>query len=260
MAAVATTVLLILVALRIAGWDALYFVPVFHPAGQTLNNVPLLRDANWIVDASAHRDCYAKARALKRPYVLDSVVQYLEYNDSSDHKTRDVQERIIYVVVPLIDITERDHIFLEEYSGANVVDHWSGPFPEVPDGKKYFVLFSGRRGEPHTIITGATFRYSLPLSDGRQAFHNTTVVNHDQDFWYYENIDDVVCELIQVVNSNNIQIFPAVNGGKRVGAPSEDLYTQFVKAIPSSNHSFSGIWRNVMPQETVGSVFNAPSP
>jgi hypothetical protein len=262
----AGTVLILLLAIaaaRVVGYDPLYFVPPLYPAGEAINHLPILRDASWLPEVSSRQDCISKAKELKRPYVLENVVQWVRYGDDVTGATpvRRVHERIFYRVLPLREIKDSDQIFLEEYEGDHLVRHWLGPHREIPEGggNKYQVAFTAKRGELLTLTTGADFEYNLPLADGRSAFRGKITVNHDHDFWYYQNIDDVVCELTEIVELDALHLVSDGRGGMRLnskGVPLEgDVQYQSNPTIPGSNTALLMDWRTVLPGEDVGLIF-----
>jgi len=260
----ALSALLIIIAIavtRLIGLDPFFFVPILRPVGQSVSSLPVLRRASWIPEAQSHLACIAKAKELHRQYVLENVVQLVQYeNEVGAGPVRRVHERIIYRVLPLQDIKESDLIFLEEYQSSHITSHWLGPYREVPEGGggKYQVAFAAKRGEPITLVTGAELEFALPLADGRPAFRGQVTVNHDADFWYYENIDDVICDLTQVVESRTLHLVPVGRGGLRLGiAPKAeaDVIYQASPSIAASNSSLLLKSNTVLPGEDAGVVF-----
>jgi hypothetical protein len=263
-AGTALVFLIAIAAARMVGYDPVYFIPAFHPIGESYNHLPILRGASWVPEFSARQDCVSRAKELKRPYVLENVVQWVHYGDDTSGPTpiRRVHERIFYRVLPLKDIKEGDEIFLEEYEGDHLVRHWLGPHREIPEGggNKYQVAFTAKRGELETLVTGADFEYSLPLAEGRAAFRSKVTVNRDRDFWYYQNIDDVVCELTQIIESDKLHLAPVGRGGVRIGgtdtAAEGDVQFQANPSIKGTNTALLMDWRTVLPGEDVGIVFS----
>jgi len=246
---------------RLIGYDVLFFIPPKYPLFTKYSSMPILRSASWVQDFDAQRACITKAKSLSRKYVLLQVVQWLQYDDSPDRKIREVHERILYTLLPLTPITSSKQVFLEEYSGSNGASHWFGPRREVFVGgaNKYQVVFDGKPGEPILLTTGAEFKYQLPLGSGRPAFREQVTVNSDQDFWFYQNVDDVICSLTQLVESRTLKLRPIGRGGKRVGVglPDEtDVLYQPTSTRTMTNSSLSVSWRDVLPGEDVGLVFS----
>jgi hypothetical protein len=261
----ALSVLLVIIAMaaiRLIGLDPLFFVPVLSPVGQSVSSLPVLRRGSWIPEVKSRMACIAKAKELHRQYVLENVVQLVQYENElgSAGPVRRVHERITYRVLPLQDIKESDQIFLEEYQSSHLTSHWLGPYREIPEGGggKYQVAFSAKRGEPITLMTGAELEFALPLADGRSAFRGQITVNHDADFWFYENIDDVICDLTQVVESRTLRLVPVGRGGLRLGiAPKTeaDVIYQASPSIAASNSSLLLKWDTLLPGEDAGVVF-----
>lgn len=245
---------------RFIGYDVLFFIPPKFPLFTQYSSAPVLRDASWVQDFDKQKACVAKAKSLSRPYVLLQVIQWLQYDDDPGGAVRRVHERIYYTVLPLRNIASSEQVFLEEYSGSHVVRHWFGPYREVfiGGGNKYQVAFDGRPGIPMPITTGAEFEYQLPLGDGRTAFREQVMVNGNQDFWYYQNIDDVICVLTQIIESRSLALKPVGRGGKRVGvgrADDGDVVYQPTSTKRMTNSSLNVTWRDVLPGEDVGLVF-----
>jgi hypothetical protein len=245
---------------RLAGFDVLYMIPPL--LGQDSSpSLPILRDASWVQEGYAEGRCFARAKALSKPYVLRSVTQWIRYTDDVSSESINVQERIVYDLVPLRNIKMDDQVFLEEYSSSNKdVRHWFGPHRELFAGgnTKYQVQFAAAHGRSVTITTGAELSYKLPLADGRSAFREQATLNHDEDFWVYQNIDDVICSLTQIVESDSLKLSPIHRGGHRVGInkPVEgDVDHQQIDASPPVNSSLGITWYDIEPGEDAGLAF-----
>jgi hypothetical protein len=257
-ASIVGLLLVLILVLRIVGIDVLFFVPHVDLLNWTEMTSPLLRQAAWMQVGSGERECVDRAQALGRPYVLRNVEQFLQYEDDPHAPgKRFVHERIFYTVLPLEHITSDQQTFLEEYSGSNVVTRWFGPKREVSTGgRKYQVAFSADPAHP---VTGAEFMYHLPLRDGRTAFREKVTVNHDRDFWYYENVDDVICQLTQVIESRSLRLLPVGEGAWRIGradqASETPLEYQPDNGLPMTNSSLSATWVDLLPGDDAGMVF-----
>lgn len=256
----AVGLLVLLVAPRFAGVDLLWFMPQVVHIPAIIENLPVARDVTWVGDLSSHRECIAKAKALSRKYVLLNVVQWIQYDDSPNREQRVVEQRIVYTVLPLVDIAANEQVFAEDYQGSGSVAHWYGPRREtlIQGTSRYQISFVGKKGVPLTIITGAQMFYQLPLAN-RPAFRSKTLVTASQDFWAYENTEDVICEITQVVDSRSLVLTPVGFGGHRIGNDGKHLEGEVIAhplvETPMPNSVLSSTWTLVVPGEDVGIVF-----
>lgn len=267
LAQVFVLVVALVVATRLVGYDPFFFIPVLKPVDTFLNGVPVASGASWVQETYSQQSCLTKAKELKRAYVLQHVVQYLDYEEDASvtPAVRRVHEKIFYTVIPLRAISSDEHIFLEEYSGAGMTAHWFGPRREAPEGgtQKYQVAFDAKAGQPVELVTGAEFTYPLPLADGRPAFQGRKTVNHEDDFWFYENIDDVICEFDQVVDSRTLRLSPIGRGGYRTDGTKDsenDVVYQPNPYAPAMNSALQSHWTLIIPGEDAGMIFHVAKP
>jgi hypothetical protein len=247
---------------RTFGVDLFTHVPRLSNVPPAVETLPIVRDVTAIADLSDGRDCVSAAKALSRKYVLLHVLQWVQYEDDPVARQRWVEQRIAYVVLPLVDIAESEQVFAEDYQGSGTVIRWHGPRREtaVPGTSRYQVSFAGKRGVPLTIVTGARMLFPLPFPAVRPAFRGTLQVGAQQDFWIYENMEDVICELTQIIDSRSLRLVPLGRGGSKIGTDGQrvesDVMLQPQAIPPLPNSALAGSWRLVLPGQDVGQVFS----
>lgn len=246
---------------RGAGVDLLWFAPQLVHLPPATEQLPFVRDITWIGNLSAYRECIAKSKALSRKYVLLNVLQLVQYENSPTKDQRVVEQRIIYTVLPLVDIAVTDQVFAEDYQGSGSVIRWYGPRREtlIPGTSRYLISFSGEKGIPLSIVTGARMLYPLPFATNRPAFRQKLSIAADQDFWAYENTADVICEITQIVDSRSLKLVPIGRGGYRIGEDGQavegDVTLHPPGGGPISNTALAATWHFVLPGQDVGVVF-----
>ncbi len=203
-------ILLIIVAARLGGLDVLYFLPVreeFHA-----NYVPAA--AEWITLAQKDQRCLRRAINAHRDYVIQSLIQYVEYGEPTDTISRTVRERIFYDVIPITPVAG-SRSFDEWYSESkpdSTVKYWHGPYDEVAPNpsteEQYAVSYAAKKGARTTIETGVNVSYRLPFPDSRRGPFNDADLDASEDYWTYKNTDDVICSLTLVVESPSITLTP----------------------------------------------------
>lgn len=257
----AVAVMVVTVGARVAGVDVLAFVPQLARVPTPIERLPVVRDVTWVGDLADYRECIAKAKELSRKYVMLNVLQWIQYEDSAAKDVRVIEQRIVYTVLPLVDIAESDQVFAEDYQGSGTTLHWYGPRREtsMPGTSRYQVSFAGKRGIPLSVVTGARMTYPLPFAPLRQGFRQQLAVGSNQDFWAYENTEDVICEITQVIDSRSLRLVQLGRGGHRVGEDGKhiegDVLSQPVTVPPTPNSALSATWRLVIPGEDVGLAF-----
>lgn len=249
-------------AARMVGVDLFAYVPKVVTVPETVEGLPIVRDVTWTADLSDPRECVTLGKALSKKYVLLHVLQWVQYEDGPGRRQRLVDQRIAYTVLPLVDITDGEQVFAEDYQGSGLVIRWHGPRreTEIPGTTRYQVSFSGKKGVPLTIITGAKMIFNLPFPPVRPAFRSSLQIGANQDFWAYENTEDVICEITQIVDSRSLRLTPFGRGGNKVGTDGRriesDVMLQPQTIPPIPNSALSATWRLVAPGEDVGQVFS----
>jgi hypothetical protein len=202
----------------------------------------------------------AAGRELNRPYILDAVTVLIRVDDVASGPVRErvVNWRIIYTVRALQTISRTDKFFKERYSSDVArVRRWFGSEKEIrATDDAYTVMMDIPAGETRTIVTGATFVYSLPLAGGRQALGQAVQMTQAQEFYSYPNEEDVIGELTMLIESDSLKISPVGQSAKRSkpdGSIAPDEEVRFSKS--DDRRTLSARWKEVMPKEEVGLYF-----
>ena len=248
-------------SIRVVGIDLLAFVPKLTGIPSSVELLPVMRDITWIGDLSHSRDCVARGKELGRKYVLLNVTQWVQYEVAPAKDKHLVEQRIVYTLLPLVDIADTDQVFAEDYQGSGATDRWYGPRREtpMPGTNRYQVSFTGKKGVPLTIVTGARMSYSQPFANYRQAFRQKVALAAQHDYWIYENTEDVICSITQVIDSKTLHLVPLGRGGHRVGNDGAHLegevMTQPAVVPANPNSALSMTWNLVLPGDDVGLAF-----
>lgn len=202
----------------------------------------------------------AAGRVANRPYILDDVTVLIRMEDvtKGNSKERQVNWRIIYTIRALQPISKTDKLFKERYSTAAAhVRRWFGTEKEIKStDNAYNIMLDIPAGETRTIITGATFIYSLPLENNRTALGENILLTSDREFYSYPNEEDVIGELTILIESDTLDFNPVGQAAKRSRmdgsiAPDGDFRFNSV----NNRRSLSARWKDVMPNEEVGLHF-----
>lgn len=248
-------------AIRVVGIDLLAFVPKLTGIPSSVEQLPVMRDITWVGDLSHSRDCVAKGKELGRKYVFLNVTQWVQYEVSPAKDRHLVEQRIVYTILPLVDIADTDQVFAEDYQGSGATDRWYGPRREtpMPGTNRYQVSFAGKKGVPLMIVTGARMSYAQPFANYRQAFRQKVALAANHDFWVYENTEDVICSITQVIDSKTLLLVPLGRGGHRIGNDGAHLEGEVMTqppAVPANpNSALSMTWTLVLPGDDVGLAF-----
>ena len=180
-------------------------------------------------------------------------------------KTRTMDVRIVYTLLPNRKISSDENLFEEEYIDeyAKSSTHWYGPNNESihGDGRVYFVNFDAAPFEVRTISTGCRFGYELPLRTDRKAFGRTMSVPSSQDFFIYPNKIDFISELTIIISSETLDLTPDGQSA-RVTDQFGIVHYKEPRINPASGildgatRSISAQWENIKPNEEAGIVFN----
>lgn len=207
--------------------------------------------------------CLTQGTDLKKRYVIKSVIQTYNFELLGEHaETLLVKERIIYDLIALRDISKAEDVFKEGYSSnfAKNVLRWFGNDREeslhMGNQHSYYVHFDCKKGDSHTIMTGADFYYSLPLADNRYTPFRDTRLAANEDLWIYPNEEDVIGKLTMIISSNDIKFKSISNSALhtiiRDGAKlndDKDAFYNFDENQINSNNSISYTWSRILPDE-----------
>lgn len=195
-------------------------------------------------------------RSLNRPYVLDDVTVLIRLKDigRGANRERQVNWRIVYTVRALQAISRNDKLFKERYSTDSArIMRWFGTEREIKaTDDAYNVMMDIPAGETRTIVTGATFVYSLPLQNDRPAFGQSILLTQDQEFFSYPNEEDVIGELTILIESDDVMFSPVGQSAKRSRADGSIAPDEEYRFNDGNSRSLSAHWKNVMPKEEVG--------
>lgn len=231
--------------------------PVFRLGAPIGSNVPGSAEE---VAADSLKKRIAGGHAANRPYVLDDVTVLVKIEDvvNGAVKERIVNWRIVYTVRALHAVTRTDKFFKERYSSDVArIRRWFGSEREIKEtDNAYSVMLEIPAGETRTIVTGATFVYSLPLENNRPALGTTILLTPDQEFYSYPNDEDVIGELTLLIETDTLKMFPVGQPAKRLradGTVAPDEEYRFNQN--GKRRSLSAHWKDVMPKEEVGIHF-----
>jgi hypothetical protein len=146
-----------------------------------------------------------------KSYIMPETLMLINLDKSSDGKSIGSSRRIVYALQLLSDVTPESPVFKEAYHSNFTVDRVPGADPEhddekVPDSKSWDVLFSGKAGDRHLVMTGAHIQMPLRLSANHE-YHMFKGMSQYQDAFCYPNTDgDIMDELVIVVESRTLKL------------------------------------------------------
>lgn len=204
--------------------------------------------------------CLQSARAIQRPYAIESVVIIWSLTDTSDRRRLSV--RTVYTLRALRSFSAGDAgLFKEQYGHDKATFiHWYGPEEErfqSTEGRAYTIEFDGQQGEQRTVVTGAELEYVLPLPPDRPGFGNRVRLKSNEEFWRYPNDQDVICELTMIIQSDTTPITPVGIGGAFArGSEVTPKAAASRMTGETRQHSLSARWdQTLLPGDEVGIHF-----
>lgn len=148
------------------------------------------------------------------PYATRTIIQHIRLNevlDSVNLKKRVAEFRDFYTITATKDISKEDNIFTEHYYSSFVkVSPWAGSeMQQIQSINKdiYWVKFDLKKGDTKTIVTGANYYYTLPLSQTQKS-GDCFNIDYSPDEWLtcYPNDIDYIDKLTILIESDNIDI------------------------------------------------------
>jgi hypothetical protein len=221
------------------------------------------------MESSSLKSCIARGYG-RKSYIILSAFMTVRVEDDSEHKIRHSYFRTVYTILPLTDKVD----FKEEYDAGSSkprVEHWWGPEEETLESNSndsssiYFVKFPVEKGTPYTLLTGADYKYALPLPGDRKALSETLTLPSNEEFYSYPNTDDYICELSISIESPTTNFSP----GQHEAALRHTVSGQTANTEKSVAHfatndmsnsagnkgSIAAHWTDVQPSEEVGIHF-----
>lgn len=236
---------------RITGYDPLWIV--FPSWNQSMQSGFLIRG----ITDGIRRD---------RDFMIEAVTILIQIEDSTINQRfqRRTVIRTLYTVRALKDISKDSVVFTEEYSAGSgeEVIYWHGSNVQrlnidTPDTKKFDVLFDARKGENHTLITGATLLSYLPLSERHDRGLRFA---SNEDMAFYPNESDAVCEVNIVIESITSPLklprLAAIRYKKDGSLHESTAITTSDAAGAANTTTLAARWTDVSPGEVVALRFS----
>lgn len=177
-------------------------------------------DAERRVDATKLTSTYQSLIELglqaHKPYVIPTSLMIINLDKARDDRFIDSSRRMVYGLQLLSDQSVDVPTFTEGYHSDYEVDQTPGADPErpgenVPDSKTWDVLFSGKAGDRHLVVTGAHVQMPLRLRSNR-SYHMFKGLGQYEDAFCYPNTEgDIMEELVIVVESHTLRL--SLTGG-----------------------------------------------
>ena len=154
-----------------------------------------------------------KAIKAKSAYAALSVLQHIKIRDVvlNGTKKRLVEFRNTYTLLAVHDIKSKDQDFAEEYTTSHaLVEPWAGTDDQQIESNvptKFWVKFDLPKNTLKTIVTGANYYYSFPMTN-----NNTTScfgnIEGNPSEWMtcYPNETDYIDKLTILVETEGIAI------------------------------------------------------
>lgn len=214
------------------------------------------------MESPALQGCISRGLKTGKEYIILSVSMLIRVEDKPSEKLRHSNYRIVYTLLPLKDRAE----FQERYTTGNKhaeILHWYGTEPEVGHtDTSYDVKFQVQKGTPYTVVTGADYKYPLPLSANRKAAAEILTLPSNEEFYSYPNTEDQICQLSILIESPTTVLQPAeTESGLRytlagITGNIQRSQTHFVQNDANGSvGSLSAHWNDVVPSEEVGIHF-----
>jgi hypothetical protein len=161
--------------------------------------------------ASTYQSLIDAGISANKPYIIPSSIMLISLDRGRDNRSIDSMRRMVYSLQLLSDLSTDSPTFTEGYHSDYTVDRIPGADPErdietVLDSKSWEVLFNGKAGDRHLVVTGVHVEVAMQLSPNH-AYHMFKGLGKYEDAFCYPNVDgDVMEELVIVVESHTIRL------------------------------------------------------
>jgi hypothetical protein len=261
---------LIVALLFVIKYQGLYYESAWFRVGPSPSPQTMDSAVNPEPQTAELKQCFAKGRELKKPYVIEAIAYLIQYDTDvvNNHPVIRDNRRLIYTIRALRKINLDEELFAEEIDShipGHTVARSFGNEDEAPGHDPnllgtFDVKFAMNEGDVRNIVTGANFTLPLPLPT-RSEFSGQLLVPPNQNFEGYGNTLDVICELDIVVESRTLPIVPVGDAAKRFfenTLRNEKARLNYDVGGAPVPRTISARWKNVMPGERVGIHFGWP--
>ena len=158
-----------------------------------------------------------------------------------------------------------DYTSVEEFrlNPAKIPVHWFGSNVEERGndiGNTYTVNMSGSKGQGITIVTGATYKYPLPMIDNRVITDGVTRLANNEDYYMYLNTSDYIANLVVILESSTTKLATIERGSfqQEANKPVQRKESFFGGKQNSKNEeiSISSKWDNLRPGQSGGIIYS----
>lgn len=169
------------------------------------------RQINLTKLTSTYQSLIGRGVAVGKSYVIPASLMLINLDKGPDNKSIDSTRRMVYSLQLLSDISTDTPVFNEGYHSDYLLDRIPGADPErdietIPDSKSWSVLFNGKAGDRHLVVTGAHVEEPIQLSPNHD-FHMFKGLGKYEDAFCYPNTDgDIMEELVIVVESHTLRL------------------------------------------------------
>jgi hypothetical protein len=141
--------------------------------------------------------------------------------------------------------------------------HWFGTNVEERGNdisNTYTVNMSGSKGQVITLVTGATYRYPLPMPENRVITDGVTRLAGNEDYYMYLNTSDYIANLVIVIESSTTKLTTIERGAfqQEANKPVQRKESFFGGKLNSKPEeiSISSKWNNLRPGQSGGIIYS----
>lgn len=211
---------------------------------------------------------WAQLEAIKNsyPYATLSIVQHIKLRDvvlSDSTKKRIAEFRNYYTISASRDIATNEPVFEEQFLTNNAeIKPWPGSelqeIESISDGR-YWVKFDLKKGQTKTILTGANYVYSVPLTNtSSTSCFGDILTSNKQWMTCYPNSLDYIDNITIVIEADGIEIsLPPVASYKKAKEGNLIQAEGSCKVFSTNNNcTLVAKWEKIAPGECVGFKIN----
>jgi hypothetical protein len=200
------------------------------------------------------------------PYATLSIVQHIKFRDimlPDSTKKRVAEFRNYYSVLANRDITSSEHIFEEQFlTNTADIKAWAGSelqeVESISDGR-YWVKFDLKKRTSKTVVTGANYIYSVPLTNSTSTSCFGDILSSNRQWMTcYPNSVDYIDNITIIIETEGIDIsLPPVATYKKAKEGNIIQGEGSCKVFSSNNNcTLVAKWEKILPGECVGFKIN----
>jgi hypothetical protein len=243
--------LALIVMSRVLGWDLLFWIQPRLSLPATMTSSLFFTRMAWLPEAYPQRHCVSLAKLQSKPFAVLSATQLFISSGRSRNEVHAGRVQTAYSLLPVIDGTS----LTDSVRFVRPLNDLTTNADRLGAADAPVVLL--RRGQPFTVLGPHADSARQPASE---ASSRRRLQEFGVDSLVFRNGTNLVCELVQMVQSSDTLLALARPEAFRGSLPSQDaeIFTAGLTTTAGHAQQVLGVrWKMIQPGEVVVFTFRS---